>query len=58
VWKFKSNILAEDPDIIIFTGDYENTAVFNYLSTRTKKIALTCNLEVRQWGIWIADENT
>jgi hypothetical protein len=46
VWKFKSNVLAKDPDIIIFTGDYKNTAVFNYLPTRTKKIALTCNLEV------------
>ncbi|HZI71756.1 MAG TPA: hypothetical protein VFD60_11410 [Nitrososphaeraceae archaeon] len=47
----KVMFLQKIQTLLFSQEDYDNT-------TRTKKIALTCNLGVRQWSIWIADENT
>ena len=42
--EFSDYVLSKDPDIIVCMGDYDNTAVLQYLFARTKKIGF--NLQV------------
>ena len=42
--EFSNYVLSKDPDIIVCMGDYDNTAVLQYLFARTKKIGFNLQL--------------